>query len=842
MIDKGVNMNQTQFNYSGLNDLQIKQNQDKYGLNVLQEKRKRLFVQILLNNIKDATIYLLIVASFLSFILKEYIDGAIIIFVLVFNMSINFYQEFKVEKSLENLKKLAPEYSNIIRNNQRVVLKNAEITIDDIVILEEGNIIPADLIILENYNLRVDESLLSGESFPLEKGINEIVYSSCKIVSGHGIGKVIKIGNECEVGKIAKMLNEDNNLITPLTLKLNQLTRILTFFVTLLCIFIFFISLFLKMEILEVIIFSLSLAIAAIPEGLPGVVSIVLSLGTRKLVKKNALVRKLSSVETLGCVDIVCSDKTGTITKNELEIKEIYSQCEKKYLYEAFDKCNNASLDNGDPLEVCLKKYLNQINYQGVAAFKIDEIAFSSARKMMSAIYQCGDKKIIYTKGAFEEVISRCKFMAYQNQIIPLNYNELAKITSIKEHFVSQALRTIAFGYQENQMDESNLIFLGLVGFFDPPRENIAQEIDKLNKSGIKTIMITGDDEHTAFQIGKEIGLVDSFSQVINGKQLSLKLDDQQDISSYLIFARVKPSQKVDIVSFYQKNNHVVLMTGDGVNDAPSIKKADVGVAMGKKGSQVCSSSSDIILLDDNFVTLVDSIYEGRNIYINIKKTILFLLSSNLGEIMSIIFFLIIKLPLPLLSIQLLWINLISDIFPAIALGNEKIYQDIYQTLPRKKDESIFASNGLFICLFYGFIIFLITTCAYLINPLKELSAMNMEWNFKNIKYLLSLEEILIKSRTYAFTTLSLSQLFHMIGMSNVKATLIDIFRNKNNFRIFAFIFGILLQVLVIEIPIFRTFFHTSLLSLLEWIWIILLSSLPLIFHQLLRNFYRSDL
>jgi Ca2+-transporting ATPase len=354
--------------------------------------------------------------------------------------------------------------------------------------------------------------------------------------------------------------------------------------------------------------------------------------------------------------------------------------------------------------------------------------------------------------------------------------------------------------------------------------------------------MITGDDEHTAFQIGKEIGLVDSFSQVINGKQLSLKLDDQQDISSYLIFARVKPSQKVDIVSFYQKNNHVVLMTGDGVNDAPSIKKADVGVAMGKKGSQVCSSSSDIILLDDNFVTLVDSIYEGRNIYINIKKTILFLLSSNLGEIMSIIFFLIIKLPLPLLSIQLLWINLISDIFPAIALGNEKIYQDIYQTLPRKKDESIFASNGLFICLFYGFIIFLITTCAYLINPLKELSAMNMEWNFKNIKYLLSLEEILIKSRTYAFTTLSLSQLFHMIGMSNVKATLIDIFRNKNNFRIFAFIFGILLQVLVIEIPIFRTFFHTSLLSLLEWIWIILLSSLPLIFHQLLRNFYRSDL
>ena len=472
---------------------------------------------------------------------------------------------------------------------------------------------------------------------------------------------------------------------------------------------------------------------------------------------------------------------------------------------------------------------------------RIREYPFTSERKMMSVIINNINNKTLYSKGAYEQIISKCKYAYVNDNKVILDNYIIKNIETKLLEMENKAYRVLAFAFSSSSLNEENLIFLGLVGFIDPPRDNIKESIDKMTKAGITTLMITGDHKITAGAIAKEVGIIKDYSECINGEELDILLERKEPLEKYKVFSRVNPSHKVKIVDYYKNKNKVVAMTGDGVNDAPALKKADVGIAMGN-GSEVAKSSSDVILIDNNFQTIEKAIEEGRNIFLNIKKAVLFLLSSNLGEVLSVVFFLLLKLPLPLLSIHILWVNLISDSFPALALGNDKKYSDIMNEKPRNKNESLFAKNGVFIAFFYGFLIFLITTIAYLILPITNMMELGINFNLQNLKLLLLDEETLIRSRTYAFTTLGISQLFHMIGMSNIKERITVILKNNNWWRIVAFILGILLQVLVTEVPFLISIFKTTKLNIVEWGWLILLSTSPLIIQQLIKKCYKSGL
>lgn len=839
--------------YVGLTNEEVKINIEKYGMNIINKQKKKSFIKILLSQLKDSTIYLLMVAGILSLLLKEYIDAIIIFSVLVLNSIIGTIQEYNAEKSLEALKKLTSPMCKVFRNNELVNIEVDKLTIDDIVYLEEGDIVPADIQLLESNYLKIDESILTGESLPVLKDHlykekdKELIqekknncYSSTTVVSGNGVGRVIKIGMETEVGKIATMLEEER-LQTPLQLKLDKVSKFLGIFTIILAILVFLIGILLHFNYLEILIFSISLGVAAIPEGLPAVVTIVLSIGVKKMVKEKAIVRKLPAVETLGSVEIVCVDKTGTITKNELEVQEIFSLSNKECLYSSFEYCNNVKNNIGDPLELSLIKYLkNNGLFSGKQVVREKEYPFTSERKMMSTLVLENNKERLYCKGAFEVLVKKCKYVLVNDQIIELDVSLLNQFENKVLEMENKAFRVLAFAFKEEDKEE-DLILLGIVGFIDPPRDNIASSIELMKKAGIKTLMITGDHKNTAFSIAKKVGIVSSIDECIDGEELDRIIENNESIERYKVFSRVAPSHKAKVVEYYKKKNKVVAMTGDGVNDAPALKKADVGIAMGN-GSEVAKSSGDIILLDNNFKTIEKAIEEGRNIFVNIKKAVLFLLSSNLGEVLSVVIFLLLRLPLPLLSIHILWVNLISDSLPALALGSDKKYGDVMNDKPRKKDETLFAKNGLFIILFYGILIFVITSISFLILPIVHLSSLQINISLSNINLMLQNEEILVKSRTYAFTTLGVSQLFHMIGMSNIKEKLINILKNNNYFRIVAFFVGFLLQILVTEIPLFIEIFKTTRLTLLEWGWLILLSMTPLLFQQLLKKSYKTCL
>ena len=839
----------------GLSSNEATDNLKKYGLNVLSKKENKSLLKIVLNQFKDSTIYLLIIAGVLSLLLKEYIDAVIIFTVLVINTLIGSFQEYKAEKSLDALRKLTSPMCKVYRDNKLISLEVSQVTIDDLIYIEEGDIVPADLKLIETNSLKIDESLLTGESIPVLKDANfkgekiktlgdklNYAFSSSKVVSGNGLGVVSNVGMNSGVGKIAELLN-DKEEVTPLQLKLEKVSKFLGIFTIVLAIVVFLIGILLQFNALEILVFSISLGVAAIPEGLPAVVTIVLSLGVKKMVKEKAIIRHLPAVETLGSVEIVCSDKTGTITKNELEVKEVFTLSNNNHLLiDTFIECNNVKDDIGDPLELSIVKYLKKEGpFSDKQGKRVQEIPFTSERKMMSVISILDGHKNIYSKGAYEVISSKCKYVFQKDKEVEFDNNIKHSIERKLLEMENKAYRVLAFAYSNKSISEENLTFLGLVGFIDPPRENIQDSIDKMKGAGITTLMITGDHKNTAYAIAKEVGIVKNIDECITGEELDELIETNREIDQYKVFSRVNPSHKVKIVDYYKKKNKVVAMTGDGVNDAPALKKADVGIAMGS-GSEVCKSSADVVLIDNNFKTIEKSIEEGRNIYLNIKKAVLFLLSSNLGEVLSVVVFLLLKLPLPLLSIHILWVNLISDSFPALALGSDKKYEDIMKDKPRVKNESLFSKNGTFIAIFYGFLIFLITSISFLILPVTNLLDLGLNINLNNLKLILSNEEILNRSRTYAFTTLGISQLFHMIGMSNIRENLFSILKNNNWWRIVAFTLGILLQVLVTEIPFLINVFKTSRLSLLEWGWLILLSTMPLIIQQLIRKGYKSGL
>lgn len=856
----------------GLTNEEAQMRLKQEGFNELKEEKKTPLILKFLRQFNDVLIYVLLVSGIISLVLKETADAIIIFVVVLVNGIVGFIQEEKASKAIEALKKIATTYAIVKRDNKVMKIPTREVVVGDIILVREGQAIPSDAIIIKSNNLLVDESALTGESdsvlkderfiskdnTPIAERLNYL-YMSTFVLQGNAEAMVISKGMNTEIGKIADMLKNNENQATPLQKKLEDLGKMLGVITLIVCVLLFVLAIVQKRNVVEMFITSISLAVAAVPEGLPAVVTIVLALGVQKLVKSNMVVRKLHSVETLGAVSKVLTDKTGTLTENQMTVASL-SYNKKEYeindfikdksfdvLCEVMQICNNASIGNneiGNPTEIALKKFSEhfiKLNYQ-----RLNEIPFSSERKMMSVLVKKDNIIMQYTKGAYEKIIEKCDRILIDNkeqELDEFNKNELERII---RKMSSKALRVIALAYKKtSSIQEDKMVFVGLVGMIDPPKKGVKEAIKTLKEAHIDTIMITGDNIITAFAIAKNLEIATSPNECISGQELD-KLSEKQMkeiVNNKKVFARVSPTHKVKIVKAFKDNGYLVAMTGDGVNDAPSLKAADVGVAMGKRGTDVAKNAADMILLDDNYGSLAVSIKEGRGIYANIKKTSLFLLSSNFAEILSMLLGVILFLPMPLLAVHILWINLITDSLPAIALGVDITSDEVMKEKPRAKNESLFAHGGYSILFLYGAFITIITMISFFIIPTSIiLNTYGFDGQlFAHIRHiLLTNEKVLLKSQTFAFTTLSLSQLFHMIGMSNVKNRLFDIIKGKNYVMLLALVIGIALQVLVTEVPFLIEVFNTSSLSLCEWIYLLLISSFPLIMHEIMVSYYRK--
>ena len=843
----------------GLSNEEVKQRQEKYGKNKLREKKKEsLFIKFL-KQFNDFMIIILIIASIVSAVVSkmqgenDYIDSIIIIGIVVFNALMGVIQEAKAEKSIEALKKMTPQLAKTIRNGKTVEINAEELVKGDIIILEAGSFVPADCRILESYNLKIEESSLTGETQAslkdadviLKKDIplgdmKNMAFMASIIVNGHGRAVITEIGMDTKVGQIANMIIEDKAPETPLQKKLGEVGKILGMACLIICIIIFVMGLIKHIEPVEMFMTSVGLAVAAIPEGLPAIVTIMLSIGVTKMAKKNSIIRKLPAVETLGSSSVICSDKTGTLTQNKMKVVDIRSK-NKKFILELATLCtdcdvfveNGNRIVSGEPtekaiVEECLNKGNLKSDLESVMP-RINEIPFSSDRKMMTTIHKIGNKYRVITKGAPDILVQRCTKEVLEAD----NYNnvrvkalEILKIQSENRQMAQKALRVIAVAYKDidslpSKIDsvslENSLTFVGLIGMIDPPRDGVKEAVNTCKNAGIKTVMITGDHLETAKAIATELGILRLKDKAINGQELDKMTQNQleKNIKEYSVFARVTPEHKVRIVKAWQRNGAVVAMTGDGVNDSPALKNADIGIAMGKNGTDVAKNAADIILTDDNFVTIVEAVKQGRNIYDNIKKAIHFLIATNIGEIVTIFMGLVLGLKSPLLAIQLLWINLVTDSLPAIALGLERPEKDIMNRKPVNSKKGIFADGLWNKIIVEGIMIGMLTIVSFSIG---------------NKYYGLEV------GRTMAFLSIGFLELIHSFNVKNEKSIFeTGIFENK--YLLGSFILGILVQIIVVIIPNLANIFEVVPLNLTQWIITIFISLLPIPVMELQKKF-----
>lgn len=830
------------------------------GNNYLQEGSKKTVLHSFGEQLNDPLIYILFAAALISMLLGEYSDMLIIVSIIFVNTIIGMIQEGKAQKSLEALKQLTSPHAILVRGAIQEEILAKDLIPGDLVYLDAGRQVPADLKIIQATDLKIEESTLTGESLPVTKDTknNSIAYMSTNVTYGKGLGEVIAIGMDTQIGTIASLINEAPRELTPLQKRLSDLGKLLSILSILLCILLFLIAIFQKREIMEMLITAISLAVAAVPEGLPAIVTMVLAFSVSRMVRINTIVKRLPSVETLGSVSVICSDKTGTLTQNKMTVTTCYidgkiipiaelSEKENSDFLQAICLCNDATIDGanriGDPTELALLDlaYSKQLSIKDLSnqMKRIDEIPFDSTRKMMTTLHKTALRKISYTKGSLEEVLACCTRIMEYGTITTLTKHHKREIQKAISSMTNKALRVLAVAMNTNIHTpcESNLIFLGLVGMIDPIRPEAYAAVKACEDAHVRTVMITGDRMDTALAIGKDLGIAESLSDCMSGEELDTlsKIELKKLLPYKSIFAHVSPAHKVSIVSALKESGAIVAMTGDGVNDAPSLKTADVGIAMGITGTDVAKNAADLILTDDNFATIAKAIEEGRNIYENIKKTILFLLSSNFGEIMIMLTAILMGLSSPLKSAHILWINLITDSLPALALGiDETRNQNHMKRPPRRKKESFFHGGGLSCTFFYGFLIALITLTAYLKLPIQLLLQEQLPLTLSSISQLLLHEDLLIKSQTYAFTVLGMSQLFHAIGMRDVEQSIFKMNHLQNKLMIAALIIGIGLQFMVTEIPYFITAFGTSRLTSIEWLQLIVLSAMPLIAHELL--------
>lgn len=875
----------------GLSSIEAKARLEKYGPNKLQEKKKKSWIRIFFEQMNNPMIFVLFAAiavmigvsiyetvkegfDFLG--VGDWPDIVIVLAVILLNSVIGTIQEVKAQTSLEALKKLSSPESLVIRDGKRIKVKSFELVPGDIVVLEEGDTIGADLRLIESINLKANESSLTGESVPVEKNANitfsdqvalgdqcNMAFMSTPVSYGRGKGIVVGTAMNTEIGKIAKALDEEEETLTPLQKALEVLGKILgilTLVIVVAVLAVDIIWIFVhgngsQIEAwIDSVLGAIALAVAAIPEGLAAVVTIVLSIGVQRMVKANAVVRKLPSVETLGAVSVVCSDKTGTLTQNKMTVVESYvddnyfvsddftntsENNDLRFLAKGMSLCSNATVDEGefgDPTEICLVALANRFDMHKKDLEKdsprVDELPFDSVRKMMSTKHQLDNGNIMYTKGALDSILAHATKIRINGEVRPINKDDIKKIYDANTYFSDKALRVLALSYKENvdKIEEDDLIFVGLVAMIDPARPEAKPAVETFKGAGITTVMITGDHIDTAFAIAKELGIAERKEQCIMGKDIDkLSFEELKEKAKDLrVFARVSPENKVSIVKAFQANGNICAMTGDGVNDAPSLKASDIGIAMGITGTDVAKSSADVVLTDDNFASIEKAVEEGRSIYANIKKTVLFLLSSNIAEVLAMFIVICIGFPSPFIAIHLLWINLITDSLPAIALGMDPKDPNAMKEKPRDAKESLFAHGGYLTTIGYGAVITISVLIAYLSG-----FWVNGIYSYSDIVNVASDSPILLQARTMAFVALAFSEIFHMVGMSNQNRSFIHVFKNKNYMMLIAAIVAVALQLAVIEIPFMRDVFSTSDLTVTEWLITAAMCITPLIVHEI---------
>lgn len=859
---------------TGLTNEEAERRLSLNGKNKLVEKKRRSVLLTFLLQLHDPMIYILIAAAIISAVVtiieghNDWADVIIILAVVFLNATIGTIQEVKAENALEALKKLSSPTATVRRDGKVFEIKAEDLVVGDIVILEEGRSIGADMRLLKEYNLKTDESSLTGESTPIEKdyqlvfsdpvGIGDrlnSVYMSTPIVYGHGEGIVVATGEKTEIGKIAKMLADEKEEATPLQKRLADLSKILGIIAVLIIVAIFAVALIQRRDPLEMFITAISLAVAAVPEGLPAVVTIVLALGVQRMVKVNTIVRRLPSVETLGAVSVVCSDKTGTLTQNKMTVvrayvdhktldAEHYAGEDMHFLAKGMSLCSNASVDSGvygDPTEIALVELGNKLGLRKKeleeANPRLNELPFDSVRKMMSTQHEDKKGPLVFTKGALDSVIKHTTHILIDGVVRPITDEDYDKIHAGSANMAQSALRVLALAYkQSEQLSEDNLIFVGLVGMVDPPRPEAGEAVAIFKKAGIVTVMITGDHRDTALAIARELDIAKDESQVLSGDDLSnMSFEQLQEaVKSVRVFARVSPENKVSIVKAIKANGYIAAMTGDGVNDAPSLKAADIGIAMGITGTDVAKGAADMVLTDDNFASIEKAVEEGRGIYANIKKTVYFLLSSNIGEVISMFVGIVLGLPIPLIAIHILWVNLVTDTLPAIALGSDEKADNIMEDKPRDEKESLFARGGYFFIITYGFVIATITLIGFLLFPTIHIVENGMAFTLANLKQVYEIDGMLRLSQSTAFSALGVSQLFHMIGMTNTEKSFVHVFKSKNWLLLVAFVFGLGMQILITEVPFLESFFSTAELTFVEWMYVLALSVVPLVIHEII--------
>lgn len=819
----------------------------RYGKNELEKGKKDSIVKRFLKELSDPMIIILIVAAVISGITafyegESFADVIIIMAVVIINAVLGVFQESKAEAAIEALQEIAAATSKVLRDGKMVTLKSTDLVPGDIVVLEAGDAVPADGRIIECASMKIEEAALTGESVPVNKMMDllslesrkdiplgdrkNMVYMGSTVVYGRGKAVVTGTGMNTEMGKIAKALSQAKEEATPLQLKLNQLSKILTVLVIGICVVIFAVGLLRAGisgdTILSTFMVAVSLAVAAIPEGLAAVVTIVLSIGVTNMSKRNAIIRKLTAVETLGCTQIICSDKTGTLTQNKMTVVEHVSDDE-KMLETAMALCSDAELDKdsgeavGEPTECAL---VNDAAKNGLPKTELEkeyvrvgEAPFDSMRKMMSTVHRTPENGIIqFTKGAPDEVLKRCAYALSGGIKVPMTDAVREDILKSNKAMADKALRVLCAASREwsdmpEKTDpeylEKDLTYLGLSGMIDPVRPEVKAAIEECRGAGIRPIMITGDHKDTAVAIGMELGIISDASQAITGAQLDEISDKefQDRITDFSVYARVQPEHKVRIVKAWKAKGMITAMTGDGVNDAPSIKTADIGIGMGITGTDVTKNVADMVLADDNFATIVSAVEEGRRIYANMRKAIQFLLASNLAEVLAIFFATMIGFTI-LQPVHLLWINLITDCFPALALGLEKIEPDIMKRKPRDPKEGIFAGGMGFDVFFQGLIVTVLVLISYVVGHRIESGV----WAFVNSP----------DGTTMAFLTLSMVEIFHSLNMRSRRGSIFTL-HSHNKFLYGAMIVSLILTTVVIEVPFIAAAFKFTPIDLEEY-------------------------
>ncbi len=858
----------------GLTEQEAEKRLEETGPNRLKAKKRKSILQLFLAQLRDWLIYVLFAAVVITLFMGEYIDAVIILMVIMLNAVLGVIQEVKAGNAIEALQKMSSPKALVRRDGAVKEIDSENLVPGDILILDAGRYIAADIRLIETVNLQVEESAMTGESVPSEKDASlvldektplgdreNLAFMTTLVSKGRGAGVVTGTGMNTEVGRIANIIDGEGEARTPLEIRLNELGKVLGKLAIGICLFIFIISVIQGRDLAEMFLTSVSLAVASIPEGLAAIVAVVLSVGVTTMSKRNAIIRRLPAVETLGSVNMICSDKTGTLTQNKMTVVKYFTVGEEadvsrdhenkagdqaRFLSKAMILCSDATWESGkgtgDPTEIALLLFGDDL---GADRKKLDkesrrvgEFAFDSERKLMSTLVEEDGKLTVYTKGAIDNLLRLSTHILVNGETIPFSDEHRDLFNRATERMSDEALRTLGVAYKpvktkiKPEEMEKDLILIGMVGMIDPPRTEVKDSIKLAKNAGITPLMITGDHKNTAFAIAQELGIAETRDQAITGQEMDELPEEELKarIGGFKVFARVSPEHKVKIVRALKAQGNIVSMTGDGVNDAPSLNAADIGVAMGITGTDVAKGASDMILADDNFATIVLAIEQGRNIYNNIKKSVLFLLTSNLGEVISMFVALMSGMAAPFLATQLLWINLLTDSLPAVALGMDPGDPDVMKEKPRNPKESFFAHGAGWRAMIGGFVIGIVTLAAFWYGYYENgYSPFDKEVPEDTVSY----------ARTLAFMTIISCQLFYSLALRNSRKSIFTIGIFSNWYLFGAVVLGLALQLLVIAVPFMQEAFQLQMLDSRGWIMVLILGLVPLILSELYKLILR---